>query len=90
MSFYGKLAQKNKKKHPKTVEAYRKHETAKQIENNYTLSQEIGILGDAVEYLFDLISKLREDVVISPAFEHWRDTIKAVKQNIAMEYKANE
>lgn len=63
-------------------ENYRKQETAAQISKEYSLSKEIGILGDAVEYLFELVSTLHEDVKVDPAFIEWRTRVNEIKEKI--------
>lgn len=71
------LAKKNSRE-----EKYRKQKTAKEISKYYSLSKEIGIIGDAVEYLFELVSQLHEGVTIDPAFIDWRNTVADIKQSI--------
>ena len=75
-----KLAIKNGRK-----EAYRKQKTAKEISEIYVLSKEVGLLGDAVEYLFELVSQLHEGVTIDPAFRDWRNKVADIKQSITEE-----
>ena len=66
-------------------EERRKELTAQEIGKYYSLSKEIGILGDAVEYLFELVSQLHEGVNVDPAFTAWRSTIAEIKQGITEE-----
>lgn len=74
------LAKKNNRE-----EMFRKQKTAKEISKYYSLSKEIGIIGDAVEYLFELVSQLHEGVTIDPAFIDWRNKVADIKQSITEE-----
>lgn len=74
------LANKNNRK-----EKYRKQKTAKKIGKYYSLSKEIGIIGDAVEYLFELVSQLHAGVEIDPAFTAWRKKVADIKQLVTEE-----
>lgn len=63
-------------------EKYRKQKTAEAIGEVYPLSKEIGLLGDAVEYLFERFSQLHEDVAIDPAFVEWRSKVAEIKEAV--------
>ena len=71
----------------KRGEKYRKQKTAKAIGEVYALSKEIGILGDAVEYLFERFSQLHEDVAIDPAFVEWRSKVAEIKAAIKKDFQ---
>lgn len=70
----------------KRGEKYRKQKTAKAIGEVYSLSKEIGILGDAVEYLFELVSQLHEGVTVDPAFLEWRSKVAEIKEAIKRDF----
>ena len=59
-------------------EKYRKQETASAISKAYSLSKEIGILGDAVEHLFN-----SKGVTAPPAFVEWRSKVAEIKEAIS-------
>ena len=67
------------------MEEYRKQNTANAIGKAYSLSKEIGILGDAVEYLFEVVSQLHEGVTVDPAFVEWRSKVAEIKEAISKE-----
>lgn len=79
------LANKNNRK-----EQYRKQKTAKAIGDIYSPSKEIGLLGDAVEYLFELVSQLHEGVTIDPAFTEWRSKVTEIKEAISKDIAEKE
>lgn len=74
----------------KRGEKYRKQQTAKAIGEVYPLSKEIGLLGDAVEYLFERFSQLHEDVAIDPAFLEWRSKVAEIKEAIKRDFTEGE
>lgn len=68
-------------------EKYRKQQTAKAISKAYSLSKEIGILGDAVEYLFNIVSQLHAGVTVDPAFVEWRSKVAEIKEAIKKDFQ---
>lgn len=66
-------------------EERRKELVAQEISKYYSLSKEIGILGDAMEYMFALVADLHENVEADPAFVEWRTKVAAIKQSIKEE-----
>ena len=68
-------------------EKYRKQKTAEAIGEVYHLSKEIGLLGDAVEYLFERFSQLHEDVTVDPAFIEWRSKVAEIKEAIEKDFQ---
>lgn len=68
----------------------RKQKTAAAIADVYSPSREIGILGDAVEYLFELVSNLHEGVAIDPAFIEWRSKVAEIKEAIGKDISDKE
>ena len=79
------LALKNNRK-----EQYRKQKTANAISKTYSLSKEIGILGDSVEYLFDIVSQLHAGVAVDPAFVEWRSKVAEIKETIGKDIAEKE
>lgn len=78
------LVNKNNRK-----EKYRKQKTALEIGDNYSPSQEIGIIGDALEYLFNLVSELHTGVLPDEAFIKWRNKVAEIKNNVSTEIFIN-
>ena len=66
-------------------EERRKELVAQEISKYYSLSKEIGILGDAMEYMFSLVADLHENVEADHAFVEWRTKVAAIKQSIKEE-----
>ena len=66
-------------------EERRKELVAQEISKYYSLSKEIGIIGDAMEYMFALVADLHENVEADPAFVEWRTKVAAIKQSIKEE-----
>lgn len=66
-------------------EERRKERTAQEIGNIYSPSKEIGILGDAMEYMFSLVADLHENVEADPTFVEWRTKVATIKQQIQNE-----
>ena len=69
-------------------EERRKELVAQEISKYYSLSKEIGIIGDAMEYIFTLVADLHENVEADPAFVEWRNKVAAIKQRIKEEIES--
>jgi cation transport regulator ChaC len=79
------LAKKNNR-----AEDYRKQAIAKEVADYYALSKEIGIIGDALEYLFSIVSELHNGVLPDSAFIEWRNKVSEIKNKVSTEILINK
>lgn len=82
MKIFAKLAQKNRSRQPEAYEKYRKQLVKDNIAEEYDYSAEIGMLGEAVENLYNMIGAIHPDIQADESFTSWRKKVSEIKNKI--------
>ena len=61
-----------------------------EIAKKYHETTEIGIIGEALEYVFALIASIHPETISDPAFEQWRKDVHEIKARLKTELNISE